>query len=561
MRKTMQIFRSWILAACWVAVLALAARAEDSVAAPASTASSEPAVTAKAGEEQTSVVAAPAETSSAEAPSPVAAAKAEAHEAVPAASSAPAAPPAPSAPITESKKTARPDGGTLRVKVIPVRDVIAKPVLYVIRRGLKEAQAEGMRAVVLDMETPGGELGVTLDIMEALDKFDGETLVYVNKEAISAGAIISSVADEIHFAPSSVIGAAAAVSGGGEEIAATMRQKINSYLNAKVRSFSSGKGYRAEVIRAMMDADYEFKIGETVIKPKGELLSLTAEEAAKSYGEPASALLSSGTHESLDDLLASKYGKGGYEVVRMEVSWSEELASWLTSISPLLMGLGLLCVFIEFKTPGFGIFGIAGGVMLALVFFGHYAAGLSGHEAAIVFGIGVALVAVELFLMPGTLVAGILGVLLMLGALVWSMLDVWPGEMPELGGDVLFRPLLNLFAAIGVAVIGALALAKFLPRGWFWDKMILQAAVAGDAGTPEEGMGGVGAATEAPGVVGDSLLGAHGRTVSVMRPMGEVEIAGRRHEARAADGALERGEPVRVTGRAGRVLIVERDGA
>jgi membrane-bound serine protease (ClpP class) len=562
MRKTMQIFRSWILAACWVAVLALAARAEDSVAAPASTASSEPAVTAKAGEEQTSVVAAPAaEMSSAEAPAPVAAAKAEAHEAAPAVSSAPAAPPAPSAPIVESTKTARPDGGTLRVKVIPVRDVIAKPVLYVIRRGLKEAQAEGMRAVVLDMETPGGELGVTLDIMEALDKFDGETLVYVNKEAISAGAIISSVADEIHFAPSSVIGAAAAVSGGGEEIAATMRQKINSYLNAKVRSFSSGKGYRAEVIRAMMDADYEFKIGETVIKPKGELLSLTAEEAAKSYGDPASALLSSGTHESLDDLLASKYGKGGYEVVRMEVSWSEELASWLTSISPLLMGLGLLCVFIEFKTPGFGIFGIAGGVMLALVFFGHYAAGLSGHEAAIVFGIGVALVAVELFLMPGTLVAGILGVLLMLGALVWSMLDVWPGEMPELGGDVLFRPLLNLFAAIGVAVIGALALAKFLPRGWFWDKMILQAAVAGDAGTPEEGMGGVGAATEAPGVVGDSLLGERGRTVSVMRPMGEVEIAGRRHEARAADGALERGEPVRVTGRTGRVLIVERDGA
>lgn len=552
MRKTMQIFRSWILAACWVAVLAVTARAEDSVAAPASIASPEPAETAKTGEQ--AAAGAPAETSSAAAPAPVAE---KAVEAPPEAE--PIAPPAPATTI--AAKVARPEGGTLRVKVIPVRDVIAKPVLYVIRRGLKEAQAEGMRAVVLDMETPGGELGVTLDIMEALDKFDGETLVYVNKEAISAGAIISSVADEIHFAPSGVIGAAAAVSGGGEEIAATMKQKINSYLNAKVRSFSSGKGYRSEVIRAMMDADYEFKIGDTVIKPKGELLSLTAEEAAKSYGEPASVLLSSGTHESLEDLLIAKYGKGGYEVVRMEVSWSEDLASWLTSISPLLMGLGLLCVFIEFKTPGFGIFGIAGGAMLALVFFGHYAAGLSGHEAAIVFGIGVALVAVELFLVPGTLVAGILGVMLMLGALVWSMLDVWPGEMPAIGGDVLFRPLLNLLAAIGIAVIGALALAKFLPRGWFWDKMILQAAVAGDAGTPEDGMGGVGAATEAPGVVGDSLLGSHGRTVSVMRPMGEVEIAGRRHEARAVDGALERGEPVRVIGRTGRVLIVERDGA
>ncbi len=446
-----------------------------------------------------------------------------------------------------------------RVKVIPVRDAIAKPVLYVIRRGLKEAQAAGMRAVVLDMETPGGALGVTLEIMEALDKFEGETLVYVNKEAISAGAIISSVADEIHFAPGGVIGAAAAVSGGGEEIAATMRQKINSYLNAKVRSFSAGKGYRAEVIRAMMDADYEFKVGDAVIKPKGELLSLTAEEAAKTYGEPARALLSAGTHASLEDLLNTKYGQGGYEIVRMEVSWSEELASWLTAISPILMGLGLLCVFIEFKTPGFGVFGVTGGVLLALVFFGHYAAGLSGHEAAIVFGIGLALVAVELFVVPGTLVAGILGALLMLGSLLWSMLDVWPGEMPALGGDALLAPLINLVAAIGVAVIGALALAKFLPRGWFWDKMILQAAVAGDAGAPEEGMGGIGAATEAPGAGGDGLLGARGRTVSVMRPMGEVEIGGRRHEARAALGALERDEPVRVIGRAGRVLIVERE--
>jgi membrane-bound serine protease (ClpP class) len=546
----MQIPRSWILAACWVMILAVTARAESPVAAAeADAVPAEPAQTTPVGADK--AVEAPPAPVSAPAASP---------EAAPSTSPAGAVA-TPSAPTTEPTKAVLPSGATSRVKVIPVRDVIAKPVLYVIRRGLKEAQAEGMRAVVLDMETPGGELGVTLEIMEALDKFEGETLVYVNKEAISAGAIISSVADEIHFAPAGVIGAAAAVSGGGEEIPETMKQKLNSYLNAKVRSLSTGKGYRAEVIRAMMDADYEFKIGETVIKPKGELLSLTAEEAAKSYGEPARVLLSSGTHGSVEDLLTTKYGKGGYEVVRMEVSWSEELASWLTSISPLLMGLGLLCVFIEFKTPGFGVFGIAGGVMLALVFFGHYAAGLSGHEAAIVFGIGVALVAVELFLMPGTLVAGILGVLLMLGALVWSMLDVWPGEMPTLGGDALLRPLLNLFAAIGVAVIGALALAKFLPRGWFWDKMILQAAVAGDAGAPEEGMGGIGAATEAPGVVGDSLLGARGRTVSVMRPMGEVEIAGRRHEARAADGALERGEPVRVTGRMGRVLIVERDGA
>jgi len=477
-------------------------------------------------------------------------------------------PPA-SAPATPEQTVDLPDAlppsetpasrASARAMVIPVREAIAKPVLYLIRRALKEAQAAGTRVVILDMETPGGELGVTLDIMEALDKFEGETLVYVNKEAISAGAIISSVADEIHFAPGGVIGAAAAVSGGGQEIAETMKQKINSYLNAKVRAFNSGKGYRPEVIRAMMDADYEFKIGDTVIKPKGELLALTADEAARTYGEPPQALLSSGTHATLEDLLAARYGKDGYVLERVEATWSEGLASWLNAISPVLMGLGLLCVFIEFKTPGFGVFGVLGGLLLALVFLGHYAAGLSGHEPALVFALGVILVVVELFVLPGTFVAGILGVLLMLGALVWSMLDVWPGEMPSLDGSDLLRPLLNLLAAFGVAGVGALALAKFIPRGWFWDKMILEAAVAGDASASEPSLSGVGAATEAPGVTGDMLLGERGRTVSVMRPMGEVEIAGRRHEARVSVGALDHGEPVRVVGRSGRVLIVERD--
>lgn len=524
--KVMQALRSWIVAVWWVILPILAVRA---------------------GEAPAGVPTAPASAQTTPAVQP----------ARPDAIAGPVA-----APGVLSAHTA--PGEITRVKIIPVREPIAKPALYVIRRGLKEAQAAGIRTVVLDMQTPGGELGVTLEIMEALDKFDGDTLVYVNKEAISAGAIISSVADEIYFAPGGVIGAAAAVSGGGEDIAATMKQKINSYMNAKVRSFNAGKAHRAEVIRAMMDADYEFKIGETVIKPKGELLSLTAEEAARTYGEPALALLSAGTHASVEELLAAKYGKGGYALERVNTTWSEKLASWLNAISPVLMGLGLLCVFIEFKTPGFGVFGITGGALLALVFFGHYAAGLSGHEPALVFALGLALVAVEIFLLPGTIAAGLLGVLLMFGALVWSMLDVWPGKMPALGGDVLLRPLLNLLAALGVAALGALALAKVLPRGWFWDKMILQAAVAGDAGAPAEGMGGSGgggAPTETAGVAGDALIGARGRTVSAMRPMGEVEIAGRRHEARTATGALERDEFVRVTGRSGRVLIVEHETA
>jgi len=450
----------------------------------------------------------------------------------------------------------KPRTGPAKVWVIPVDEAIGKPVFYVIRRGLKQAEEAGATAVVLDMDTPGGRLDVTMEIMEALDKFEGETIVYVNTEAISAGAIISSVADEIRFAPKGIIGAAAAVGGDGKDIEETMKQKLNSYMAAKVLSFNEGKGLRAQVIKAMMDADYEFKVGETVIKPKGELLTLTAAGAAKTYGEPPQALLSSGTHDTLEAMLESKYGKAGYAVTRLEVTWSEKLASWLSKVTPILMGLGLLAIFIEFKTPGFGVFGISGGVLLALVFFGHYTAGLSGHVPALLFLFGVALVLVELLLLPGTLVAGLTGAVLMLGSLAWSMVDVWPNEMPTLDAETLNAPLINVGLALVVAAVTALALGRFLPHGWFWDKMILQASVAGDAGTPAAGMGGDGQVEAAISTDLDAMLGASGVAVSDMRPMGEIEVEGRRYEARTDLGSLERGAKVRISGLTGRTFIV-----
>ena len=115
-----------------------------------------------------------------------------------------------------------------RVVVIPVEGEIASPVLYILRRGLKEAIDEKADAVVLDMKTPGGALDVTFEIMEALGKFPRETVTYVNNEAISAGAFISAMTGEIWFAPDGIIGAAAPVSSTGQDVDATMKLKITS---------------------------------------------------------------------------------------------------------------------------------------------------------------------------------------------------------------------------------------------------------------------------------------------------------------------------------------------
>ena len=265
--------------------------------------------------------------------------------------------------------------------IIPVRDQIGPPILNILRRGMKQAIESEVDLIILDMDTPGGELGVTLEIMQeildSVDSWEGKVLTYVNKEAISAGAYIAIATQEIAFAPFSQIGAAEAVSGGGGQIDPSMKRKINSYLKAKIRNFAGPYKYRSLVMAAMMDANVSLIIeGETLkaadgtqIKNPGELLTLTGEEAIKTYGDPPQSLLGIGVFEDLEDLLDQRWGKENYQIIRMEINWAENAGLWLNGIAPLLLSVGLVLLFIEFKTPGFGVFGILG-IGFILIFFG-----------------------------------------------------------------------------------------------------------------------------------------------------------------------------------------------
>ncbi len=436
-----------------------------------------------------------------------------------------------------------------RVVVIPVREEINEAQHYILRRGLKEAAANHA-VVILDMKTPGGSAATALEIMEALGKFQGKTITFVNPEAMSAGAFIAAATEEIWFAPEGVIGAAAAINSDGQDIPETLRLKLNSFLRAKIRAISEGKGYRGDVVSAMIDKDFELKIGEKVIKPKGELLSLTATEAMKTYGDPAKPLLAAGVAKDVDDLIAKQFP--GAKVTRLEVTWSEHFAVWLQAMSPLLLGLGVLALFIEFKTPGFGIFGISGIVLLGLVFLGSYAAGLSGHEPILVFALGVVLVALELVFFHSAGFLGVGGIVLMLGSLVWAMADVWPTQPVAVpwSADVFVQPLTSLGLGLMLAAILAAALWRFLPRGWFFERLVVSATVGGAAqiagGAPQQETGLA------------ALLGQRGVAVTALRPSGQVEILGRRYEAKVSVGAIDAGSEVVVRGRTDFGLVVEK---
>jgi len=439
-----------------------------------------------------------------------------------------------------------------QVVIIPVRAPIAQPELYILRRGLKEAIARHVDTIVLDMDTPGGALDVTFEMLKALEKFPGKTVTYVNREAISAGALIAAGTDEIFFAPGGVIGAAAPVLVTGGDLDATLRGKIVSYLKARVRALSEGKGYRGAVISAMIDMESELRIGDQVLKPKGELLSLTAREAMQEFGNPPQPLLGAGIAGTMAEMLDRLHGAGNYHVTRLQVSWSENLAQYLTALTSFLLAAGLLCLFIEFKTPGFGVFGMAGIGLLGVVFFGHYIAGLTGYEPLVFFLLGVTLVAIEVFLVPGTMIWALAGATLMLGSLVWSMLDLWPGEPLAIQGNLLLRPLANVLAGVVLAVGVFLALLKVLPRGRLWGGMVLETAVAGEPGAIRTlHVGGAGT------LEARDLLGLTGTAATALFPSGQVVIAGNRYEAKLAVGYAEAGAPVRVTGFGEFGIIVE----
>lgn len=444
----------------------------------------------------------------------------------------------------------KPQEASSKFYVIPVQGPIGQPSLYAIRGGVKTAISEGYDTVVLDMKTPGGRLDSTLEIMEILDRFPGKTITYVNDEAISAGAIIASVTHEIYFTSKAVIGSAEPVTGQGQDINESMKRKLMSYLNAKMEAYTDQYPFRSDVIRAMMDPEFEFKVGDEIISPKGELLNLTAKRAHEVYGDPPMPLLGSGIVDDLDKLIGSLAMDTDPVVTRFEASWSLNLAEFIVGLAPFLLAVAVISVYVEFQSPGFGVFGIVGVVFFLIAIFGHNVAGLSGHEPLLLFIIGVALLALEVFVAPGTLFFAIPGFVLMLASLVWAMADIWPAETPDFvwSWEMFEKPVQNLVGGVLMGVVGVLVLARFLPKTFLWDRLVLKESIAGVGREVE-------LPSEAP--VESSLVGAIAVAATDLMPGGQIEIEGRRFEAKLNFGSADRGAQVRVLAKSDFGYVVE----
>ena len=435
-----------------------------------------------------------------------------------------------------------------KVYILPIQENIMPPLVYVVRRGVKEAMEAKADALILDMKTDGGRVDVTEEVIQIISKFPGRTVTYVNDRAFSAGAFIAVATQKIYMAPQSVIGAAAPImmSPGGtgvEKLPDTVEAKMTSAIRALVRVQAEKNGHNIAVVEAMIDRTKELTMDGEVLNKEGSILTLTDRQAAKEYGNPPKPLLSLGTVDGLDALLA-RLGYAGAQRVEIKPTGAETLGTWINAIGPLLLIAGIIGLYIEFKTPGFGLPGIVGIAAFGLYFFGGYVSGISGAGWAVLFVVGLILVGLEWFVLPGTYIAGISGGLLMLVSVVMAMVDRYPGapSLPTL--PQLRLPLRDISIAVAVSFVLALILARFLPKTSLFHKLVSQSA---------SGVSSV-AAQEARQ---ESFIGRSGVTISQLYPGGKARFGEQTLDVLTEGELVEKGRRVRIIGHTGSDAVVK----
>jgi membrane-bound serine protease (ClpP class) len=405
------------------------------------------------------------------------------------------------------------------VYVAPVEGIIDLGLAPFVERVLEEAAAAGAAAVVLEINTFGGRVDAAVKIRDALLKAQLPTVAYVNRRAISAGALISLAAQHLVMAPGATIGAATPVQMGQPGAGAqAVSEKTVSYMRKEFRATAESRKRPGQIAEAMVDADIAIR----GITEKGKLVTLTTDEALKHKVAEHRA-------DSLPAAL-ERLGIAGAELRTLSPNWAENTVRFLTHpiLSSLLVTIGMLGIIIELRTPGFGVPGAIGVGSLAAFFWGHWLVQLAGWGELLLALGGVALLLVEFFIIPGFGIAGILGILALLAALVMSV--VGSGVTAEFFMLAAGRILLSLL----LALVASFVLLRFMPRTPIGRKLILET--------------GLGAGLESGSAPESDLrwLGKRGRTTTPLHPAGIADIEGVRVDVVSEGELIESGTPIEV---------------
>ena len=412
-----------------------------------------------------------------------------------------------------------------KVYLIPVRQAIFHPQLYLLRRGVEKAQEQGADAIVLLMDTPGGSVDIMRQMVNPIIDLDIPTYTLVEDQAISAGAIIALATDYIYMTPRSTIGDAMPVvmgQGGYSELGEAEREKIESYMDAIVRSIAQAKGRDEDLIRAMVRRSIEFSLEDgTIISKEGEILTLTNQEAEQIIGD-GTPLLSEGTVEDLDNML-NRIGLGDAERIELIPSLADDLALLITKVSPILVSIAFLFFYMEIQSPGIGWAGGLAALLFGVIVFGHNVAGLAGMEDLVLIGIGLFLIVVEIFILPGFGIAGLSGLAFLFAGLFRAMTIRYPGNPGELPGLVSVDNIGSAVTSISLSVIGATIGIVFLMRMLTENSLFGKRLVLADA-LPSTFENPVQRSLK-------DLIGQSGVAKTPLTPSGTVEVDGTEYDA------------------------------
>lgn len=358
---------------------------------------------------------------------------------------------------------AAPDSLVYRV---PIEGTIDLGLPLFIERSLKAAAEEGAIAVIFDIDTFGGRVDAATQIKDAILDSPLLTVAFINRRAISAGALISLSCDKIYMTRGGTIGAATAVDMQGQKGS----EKVISYMREEFASTAESTGRNVEIAKGMVDEELSFthleidgksiEVTDLEGRKEGKLITLTT-ELAKKYK------IADGDAETIDELLA-KLGLANAEVISTKTSWAETIVRFLTNpvVASLLMTFGFLGILFELQQPGWGVSGTIGAICLALALGAGYIVELASATDLLIIFVGVLLLLIEMIVIPGFGLAGIGGIVLVIFGLYRLLLPDVP-----VSGEVAEMAMVGLTIGIIGGLVGLILLFKLMTKTKFWKKL------------------------------------------------------------------------------------------
>ncbi len=495
-------------------------------------------------------------------------------------------------PATAAEADTTPFDEPVTAAIVPVEGMINDVTLRSMKLRIEKAHNQGAQIIVLRMDTYGGLVTSALDISDYLKNLDLPTYTWVNPKAISAGALIALATDGIVMSPRSKIGDCAPIQAGpqgAQPMGKTEREKIETIIREEFRDSAQRNGYNEILCEAMItlgpaiyliqhkedeskkifvrsgdlgkyklkppseaderggflgllkSAPSEWRIVEKVLE-KDRLLTLSQDEALR-YGFTRAIVA--------DESELSAHFNTRPDIVTYRQDWSEQLAAWLTSpvVQSIIFLLFLLGAYMELQTPGLGLGGIVAVVCLVIMLGAPYLTGLAEVWELVLILIGVALLAVEIFLIPGFGLPGISGLILIFTGMMMAFVQSEPGNggfIPTLPGT--WAQLRMAVATLIGTLIAACVMFYFLSRHYgaipVLNKLVLHESQRRSATVAETG-----ASSRVESTTGQTTIrvGQTGAAVTPLRPSGRVEIDGFIIDALASGEWVQPGSKVVVT--------------